>query len=302
MNKLKYCFIVLFFSLSFLLAQNVFSDTTINIYYTASLNGNLVGCDCKQVPKSGLESSAYFLRERNTDSSILIDLGDFTDVWGDEPLAELLISLYKGLDYDIIAPGEQEFTAGIHFFKKTRRKLPFLNNNMMIDGHRLSINPYVISRKGVKIGVAAIVEPDVFYILPEAETSRLSFISVENASKDALRQLEELDTDYKILLYHGSTASGERLFRSETGWDAVLLAHDQILKQEYIGQRVFASPGEEGNRVGQLELVFRGSRLVKATNSFNIFSYKDSPKDDIVIAAFENYKKELIKNLKNGKK
>ena len=38
-------------------------EKQIDIYYSASLNGNLDGCECKGNPRSGLVKRAVFLRK-----------------------------------------------------------------------------------------------------------------------------------------------------------------------------------------------------------------------------------------------
>ena len=279
----------------------VFADTDISIYYTASLNGNLIGCECKGVPKAGLSTTAAYLRELDPDSSIIIELGDFNDARTDELLANTIVDLYRDLGYDILSLGDQELASGVDYFKTASRKLNFICNNIDIDGRPLSPEPEIIQRKGIKIGIAAVINPDVFFFYSSDVKDRISLMNPAEAAENALKALDKAGSHYNILLYHGSTDAAKDLFADQPGWDAVLSAHDQVLFEDQDGDRVMVSPGEEGNRVGKLELSFRFKKLSGVENSLRYFKYEVDPEDEEVLQAFEDYKKELISNLKNGK-
>lgn len=283
-------------------ATGVFADNEISIYYTASLNGNLIGCECKGVPKAGLSTTAAFLRGLDPENSIIIDLGDFSDARTDELLSNTLIRLYSDLGYDLAALGDQELGSGVDFFKSAAQKLDFICNNIEIDGKPLSPEPVTLIRKGVKIGIAAVIDPNVFFFYSDDIKSRIEILDPAAASEAALQTLKKSGSNYNLLLFHGNTEGAKNLYAEQTGWDAVLSAHDQVLFEKIDEKRVIASPGEEGNRVGQLKLSFRFKRLNDVSNNLRYFKYEFDPEDSGVLQAFEDYKKALISNLKNGKK
>ena len=278
----------------------VFADTDISIYYTSSLNGNLIGCECKGVPKAGLSTTAAYLRTLDQESSIIIDLGDFNDARTDKLLSGTIMGLYSELGYDLISLGDQELASGIDFFLDSRNKLNFIGNNIKIDGSPLTAEPVVVERKGIKIGIAAVIDPSVFFFYPPEVKDRLDIDQPAAAAEQVLSELERSGTNFNLLLFHGNTESAEELYAAQPGWDAVLTAHDQVLLDRQDGNRVLASPGEEGNRVGRLELSFRFKRLKTASNSIRYFKYEVDPEDSGVLQAFEDYKKELIENLRKG--
>ncbi|MDC7226392.1 MAG: hypothetical protein PQJ61_06480 [Spirochaetales bacterium] len=288
--------------LAILPAALISADTDITIYYTASLNGNLIGCECKGVPKAGLSTTAAYLRELDQSSSIILDLGDFNDARTDELLSNTIMDLYVELGYDVISLGDQELASGVDFFKEASKKLNFICSNIEIDGQALSPEPVIVERKGIKIGIAAVINPDVFFFYPSGVKDRIELGDLEKAAADALDDLEAAGSSYNLLLYHGNTEAAKQFYAQQTGWDAVLSAHDQVLFEQQDGMRLMASPGEEGNRIGMLELSFRGNRLKEVSNTLRYFKYEADPEDEGVLQAFEDYKKELINNLKNGKK
>ncbi len=283
-------------------STGLFADTDISIYYTASLNGNLIGCDCHGTPKAGLSTTAVYLREIDHESSILIDLGDFNDARTDKLLSGTLADLYDSLGYDLAALGDQELGTGIEHFDSLRTKLQFICNNIKIDGKLLSPKPLIIERKGIKIGIAAVIDPDVFLFYPDDIKGRIEVSDASSAAAEACEFLDNAGADYKLLLFHGKLNKAEKIFAFQSGWNSVLAAHDQTLFELIDGKRIMASPGEEGNRIGGLELSFSGRELKAAGNYLRYFKYKKGFEDPAVAGAFEDYKTELINTLKNGKK
>ena len=287
--------------LAVLPALQSFADTEISIYYTASLNGNLIGCECKGVPKAGLSTTATFLRGLDPESSIILDLGDYNDARSDELLANKLTDLYKELSYDAVSLGDQELGSGIDFFKQVSGKLDFISDNIKIDGKALNPEPLVIEKEGIKIGIASVIDPDVFFFYPADIKDRIEISEPAETAKASLKALDEAGVHYRLLLFHGNLEKAKTLYAGQTRWDAVLSAHDQTLFEQVDGKRIIASPGEEGNRVGHLSLSFRFKRLSGISNDMRYFKYAEDPEDPGVLNAFEDYKKELIENLKNGK-
>jgi len=274
----------------------------LSIYYTASLNGNLLGCECKGVPKAGLSTTAAYIRELDPEESIILDLGDFSDARVDELLSGKLMDIYNELGYIGSAIGDQEFGSGVDYFKESADDFKFFGNNIKIDGVLLSESPLLIEKQGIKIGIAAVIDSSVFYFYPDEVKARIEISDPAAAASDALVRLKSMRSSYNLLLFHGHAEDARKIFKTEPDWDAVLVAHDQMLIDEHDGSRVFASPGEEGNRVGRIELSFRFKKLTNAENSFRYFEYEVDPEDPGVFQVFEDYKRELIENLKNGKK
>ena len=295
--------VLLIISLAVVPAVFLPADADLNIYYTASLNGNLLGCECKGVPKAGLTVTAAYLRDLDHSDSILLDLGDFSDARIDKLLSNTLLEIYSDLGYDAAALGDQELGSGVDFFKQSSKKLDFLCNNISIDGKMLSPEPMVIEKNGYRIGIAAVIDPSVFFFYPNEVKERLSISDPSEAAAGALDKLEARGTHFNILLYHGHIDGGAKeLYASQSGWGAVLAAHDQMLFEDSEdGRRVLVSPGEEGNRVGHIAVDFRFKKAVSVENSFRYFKYEVDPEDPEVVQAFEDYKKKLIENLKNGK-
>jgi len=71
---------------------------TLAIYYSASLNGNLDGCNCDMNPVAGLVKRAAFLRSHERPKpSLLVDAGDILDELPDKELARHIFEVYQEL-------------------------------------------------------------------------------------------------------------------------------------------------------------------------------------------------------------
>ena len=232
-------------------------DTEIQILFTSSINGNLDGCDCHAVPRAGLVSSAVFLRDRNLENTILVDLGDFMDVYPDELLIGNILQVFKDLKYDLLALGDQEFTEGFEYLGDAMEVFPFISSNMTVQGVDIPNKVEVIERQGKRIGFASVIDSDVFYFYPEEIKEVLDITDINSTSATLLDELEEQNSDLKVLLFHGKSEHAKELFRRQEGWDVVLYAHDQQLFEESDSSiRYLASPGDNGNRVGVINISF----------------------------------------------
>ncbi len=295
MNRLFYYSLIIFFG-----TVSLWAGEQIDIYYTSSINGNLDGCECHAVPRAGMVSSAYFLRERNPDDSILIDLGDFLDVYPDSLLADNIYQVFDELDYDVLSLGDQEFTEGIDFLLEKRGIYPLMSNNLTINGEPFSPQPMIFEKNGKKIGIAGIIDSRVFYFHSGVVKEAISLESITESSERLHGELEEEGADAFVLLFHGSAEKARELFSSDDSWDALLFAHDQSLYEESDGaDRFIASPGDNGNRVGILSLHFKNDSVEKINNEFVYFEYLTDPMDLEVKRRIDLYTKDMISRLQD---
>jgi len=106
---------------------------TLRIYYSASLNGNIDGCNCDMAPTAGLVKRAAFLRSREApEPSLLLDAGDIFDAFPDEELAHNILEVYRELGYDFIAVGDQELSNGLDSLLEYGRDFPLVCHNLSV--------------------------------------------------------------------------------------------------------------------------------------------------------------------------
>ena len=275
------------------------------IFYTSSLNGNLDGCVCKGAPKAGLVKRAFYLRrERDVDNSLLVDTGDIFDVYEDRLLAREILEVYRELDYDAVAVGDQEFSNGIAELLENGDEYPLYCHNLTLcpDESRcifFSNEPLVIEKSGFHIGLFALLDPEVFTLYPEEVKKQIKLASPQAAAENMLRQLEGVDLT--LLLFHGSYEKAAELAENVEGIEVIVVGHEQrLIEAHKVNDSILVSPGEEGNRLGILNLVLTPKGVIKYDNHFRLFRYEGDEDDEAVRRRIERYKLELREKLQSG--
>jgi len=285
-----------FFLITFLSGLLIFPQS-LEIFYTASLNGNLDGCDCKAVPRAGLVRTASFIRQRDP-SSLFFDLGDSFDVYPDEHLHTAIQSAYLSLHLDGAALGDQDFIEGVDWIKNSSH--PYLAHNLRIDGDEVSPQFKRFSTAGIEVGVGAVIDPGVFYFSADKIKERLI---IADPIATAMALLQDMDTagiDVKVLLYHGSLERARDIMTTQTGWDIILVGHEQRLESQISadGRRFLGSPGDNGNRVGVVKITVAEGRIESLHSRFSHFSYWEDPKDPHINGILEEYRRSLLERLR----
>ena len=297
-------FAILLLCFSAMLYAGPGAEEALTIYYTSSLNGNLDGCECKTSPKSGLVKSAVFLRQRNRETSILIDSGDVFPPMGDTAIGSHLAQLYGELGYDVVAVGDQEFVNG--FGGVLEASLPYLSHNVQICPDEnscifVSLTPKVLQKNSLSVGIDSVIDPEVFFFNDEEFKQIVKVTPPEDSARSGLEFLQAENTDLSILLYHGPTHNALTLAENTPGYDLMIVGHDQrLIEAERINNTVVVSPGEEGNRVGVLKIYREKDGSFTIKNTFQTFSYTEDPDDEVVRSHIGEYIKALTSSLKKG--
>jgi len=309
--------LILFFMSALMLHGTGQQERRFTIYYTSSLNGNLDGCVCKSAPKAGLVKRAFYLRrERDVDTSLLVDAGDIFDVYEDKLLAREILEVYRELDYDAIAVGDQEFSNGVAGLLTLLSQLTSLENSdeyplychnltLCPDQNRcifFSNQPVVVEKSGFRIGLFALLDPEVFTLYPEEVKKQIKLASPQAAVENMLRQLDGVDLT--LLLFHGSYEKATELAKKVEGIEVIIVGHEQrLIEAHKVNNSILVSPGEEGDRLGilTLSLTPNGPRgVVKYDNHFRLFRYESDEDDAAVRRRIERYKLELREKLQSG--
>lgn len=276
------------------------AERSVTLYYTSSLNGNLDGCDCRSNPKAGLVKRAAWLRaHRDRESSLLMDAGDILDPFPDELLSQAILASYADLGYDAVAVGDQELADGIPRLLEYRETVPLVCHNLAVcfDEDRcvfVTLEPVLITRGGLRIGILALIDPEVFALDPEELAGSLQITCPPQAAAGLVRELREQGAELTVLLYHGPDEKARSLALAVEGLDVVVVGHEQrLIDAERVGDTTLVSPGPEGNRLGILTLsVGKGARPVLA-NRFEYFRWGADPDDPQVRRRILEYRETL---------
>ncbi len=271
----------------------LYAENTITILYTASLNGNLVGCDCRTHPRSGLVKSARFIREKN-DNSILVDAGDFAA--RDNPgLSIEIANAYAGLGFDLVCIGDRELSQGLGMLADISKKIRLVSGNLRLsEGHPTIVGGPVVQTVGsFRVGFVPLIGQESTVFIPhQEEKSKIDVRDPFTEAKNELSLLAALKVDFTIIVYHGTREKCESMLGRLCGIDAAILAHsEELIDGVSVGNTVLVSPGEEGNRVGILLLAIDAGGRHSVSNSFRYFVAASDPDDKEIRERFDRYDK-----------
>jgi 2',3'-cyclic-nucleotide 2'-phosphodiesterase (5'-nucleotidase family) len=276
------------------------------LMYTASLKGNLDGCSCIKIRRAGLVKRAYYLRRLTRPSQmVLVDAGDLLEAKkGDKLRSEYILNTYRELKYDAIALGDNELANGVLEY---RENYPFLAGNLKIlissGAAVLSNEPLILTKGRYRIGIFAVMEPQFKSAAPVTElmSERFQITPVAETALKTVQLLKSQKTDLIILLYHGFYDNAVKLAGDVPGIDVMVLGHEEkLIDPQTIGRTVLVSPGEEGNRIGTLELSLAGHQITVLKNQFRTFNYGTDPDDPAVRKLIEKYYDSMIAPLDNN--
>ncbi len=286
------------------LSANGNGGHTLTILYSSSLNGNLDGCDCKGHPRGGLVKRAAWLRKlEHPQQVLLIDAGDLLDPYPDRDLAVAIFDTYVELGYTAIALGDQEFANGLDSLLEYRERYPLMAHNLTLcpDENRcifFSTTPHIVERAGIRIGLFALIDPEVFALYPAELKKKLKIQNPDATARNQLACLAEQGALLNVALFHGPYQAAKELAETVAGIDVLVLAHEQqLIEPSRVGGTILTSPGEDGNRLGILTLEIRAEGRVEYHNRFRLFSWQDDPDDPAVRRRIDEYKHKLREQL-----
>ena len=275
-----------------LAAPGVFGLT---VFYTASLNGNLDGCGCRTQPRAGLATLSAWLKalpERG--EALLVDAGNVLAGSGDRARSLEILEVYAELDYDAVAIGGREIAEGVDALAGYRDRFGLISQNIAICSSRhclfLTPEPLMIEKAGEKVGLFALLDPKAIVEHPKEATRDVKIVPPDILAGSLVSQLESQGAEWIIVLYHGPVKEAEALARKIGGIHLIIVGGEQrLMPPRKVGNALLVSPGEEGNRLGILELKRDKRGGIRYSHRFQPFRYGIDPSDPQVLERIEQF-------------
>jgi 2',3'-cyclic-nucleotide 2'-phosphodiesterase (5'-nucleotidase family) len=285
-----------------LLSASSLAAQTLTIYYTASLRGNLDGCNCERNRVAGLVKRAVFQRTIPRDALVL-DAGDILDATRDPDLTREILAVYRELGYAAVGVGETEFSEGAEALAANAKRFPFLAHNLSIRSPAgrwapISAKPLMLTRAGVRIGILGISEPKMFEGQKDLKEGSLRFDDPVQTGTRLAAESRRQGARLVIVLFHGEDAAARQLAEACPEVDLVLFGHaGWLVPPEKVGRALVASPGEYGNRIGVLTLRLGPWGIAGFEHRMLVFRYDKDPDDPSVRERVRAYRKKLQERL-----
>jgi 2',3'-cyclic-nucleotide 2'-phosphodiesterase (5'-nucleotidase family) len=278
---------------------------SLTIYYTASLRGNLDGCNCERRPTAGLVKRAAYLRALPAgEASLRLDAGDILDKEPDPDLARAILEVYRELRYDAVAVGETELSNGLQFLRGYLRRNLLLAHNLQAgpsDSNSTPLTPeaLLLTRGGIRVGLIGLAEADPFQGRGEVVQGKLRVRDSILAAQLLLQACRRRGAMLVIALYHGTEDGARRLAAECLGLDLVLFGHqNRLIPPERVGTALIASPGEDGNHLGVLSLRLGSQGIASFEHRLITFSFARDPDDPSVRRRVIAYRRKLQARLR----
>jgi 2',3'-cyclic-nucleotide 2'-phosphodiesterase (5'-nucleotidase family) len=286
-------------------------EADLKILYSASLKGNLDGCSCKKIPKAGLVKRAYFIRSlAKRDNVMLVDAGDLLEYRNEDIfLADYILEAYRDLKYDAIGVGDNEFSNGIGKLLEYGKKYPFIATNLSVytDNGKLvtfSKTLKILNKGNYRVGVFSLLETgqELLAFYPEQLQQKIKLAPQTETAVNTVKAFEQKNVDLIVLLYHGIYDNAVLLAKNVPGIDVIVAAHEgRLVDAQMAGDTIVVSSGDEGNRLGILELSISKGTITQHSNSFRLFNYDNDPDDPTVRTQINKYYDELTERIKKEK-
>jgi hypothetical protein len=229
------------------------------IIYTGNLLAELKPCGCaKEEDQGGIERRMqYLIDTRKTHSNtLLLDTGDhFKEPTRQGKLkAETLLTATEKMQYDAVALGDRDLVYGSQFLQN-RARIPWTSGNLKIDEFEPARSQIKTLTNGLKIGILAVADPDLFY--------NHVGLTIENPKQTVLslmsRMRERDKPDLIVLLTHAKRETA-LAYLDLDGIDIVINGHI-VTESDVIDitpvrkqGKIFVQSSSRGQKMGELRV------------------------------------------------
>ncbi|MBN2423607.1 MAG: hypothetical protein JXR46_07205 [Calditrichaceae bacterium] len=219
----------------------------IQIVFISNLNGVIENCNCGHPPLGGLNYISTIidsLRQQNKEL-VFIDGGDFSNPYPFAEINEAVLEIYKILQPDIIALGEQEFIEGKEYFNKIISAFgkKILATNLTVT--RATLNE-TLKLKSLNV-------------LSYMDESTLREVNEDMGWRFNNTVFEKLysglkDSEINILVYHGTLKKLELFLKKYVKFNLVLLSHDYKEGLISFNSPVIVGGGADGEHLMDIKI------------------------------------------------
>lgn len=273
------------------------------ILSSASIQGELEPCGCKDHPRGGLaHRAAYYAQVRSEHANVVtVDAGDFAlpprdkDAW---PVTDFLSVALGKLRYDAWTPGERELAYGPEVVRQlaTASGAAVVSANLADGEGRLLFKPSVIKTIGkLKVGITGVTTADFGQAADTTVAPALRALKYNDTVASLTPVVAELrkSCDAVILLAHMRAPEARRLARLIPGIDLVVAGHNPpfVPTPERAGETLLVLVGNRGHYANRMRLKLGERGFVEDYDGLGEPLSADGPVDSTMVravTAFEN--------------
>jgi hypothetical protein len=222
--------------------------------------GELKPCGCaKEEDQGGIERRMQYLIDTRMKHlhTLLVDTGDhFKDPTRQGKLkAETLLTATEKMAYDAVALGDRDLVYGAKFLED-RTEIPWISGNLKIDKFEPAQSRIKTFTNGLKIGILAVADPDLFY-------GHVG-LQIKNPKQTVMNQVTRLreteNPDLIVLLTHAKREAALTYLNLE-GVDIVINGHivteSDVIDMAPVREngKLFVQSSSRGQKMGELKVL-----------------------------------------------
>lgn len=268
----------------------------VDLYFTASINGNLDGCECPDRPRAGLVTSAQQIAQRDRESSLFFIGGDWMDLYPDRELHQSMVQVFELLQPDVVALGDQDLSEGLPWILEQDLALQSNNLQQLMDESAgpapLGLPAGILERQNLRIAVLSLADRRAF---SDARQMGLQFSDPLAMARDFCDSMDT-QADLLVLLFHGYEDRARSIAALCPELDVIYLSHEQQIVQVELGDTLLLSPGQDGNNLSILTVEKRWGRI-SMDHRLESFVYEVDPVFPPAREIVDNYYNSMYGNI-----
>jgi len=232
------------------------------LLFTGEQDGYLLPCGCTKGMLGGIDRRATTIRKIRAEGApvLILDNGGFIDGVLEQPRLRrtFLLQAMQAMGWTVTGVGRFDLQAGVRRFISAcaATSLPVVCANVLdLDGSRLFPADKILVANGVRIGVTAVLDPE---LIEAASPVRREVLFAEPADKLAeVLTSWRSKTDLKVLLYHGHYQRAAELAKALPDFDLIIsgFKNDLEVKQmARVGKTSIVITGVQGKYLGRVDV------------------------------------------------
>ena len=273
------------------------------ILSSASIQGELEPCGCKNHPRGGLSRRAAFYERVRAEhpNTLTVDAGDFALPPGDKegwPVTDFMSAAFARLRYDAWTPGERELAYGPEVVRQLARTsgAEVISANLADASGNLLFKPSVIKTVGkLKVGITGVTAGDFAQAADTALAEPLRALKYNDTVASLTPVVAELrkTCDVVVLLAHMRPMEVRRLTRLVPGLNVVVVGHNPPFsaEPELAGETLLVGGGNRGHYTSQTRLTLGENGFIEDYDGIGEPLAAEGPVDSTMlraVTAFEN--------------
>ncbi|MBN1621196.1 MAG: redoxin domain-containing protein [Endomicrobiales bacterium] len=279
----------------------------VKIIYTSSANGYLESCDCPQNPFGGIARRITAINDllKKNPGAVVLDSGDTFPPRKDSVLTKYCTKMVRMINYDMVGIGDQEILNGIDYLK-TLKDIPFYSANLTTCDDKMCYpfndKPYITKKVcGANVSIISILNPNIFFLFPKDQLKNVKILNHIEYLKKIIPEIRE-KSDIVVLLSHCGDEEDRNIIENVPRIDVIVGGHSQTYHKVpvKIKDTIIVQGGQNGHRVGVLELKLDDNKKIESyKNEFILLNkdVKDDPKARLLIEQYKNELKERAEKL-----